>query len=158
MKPSDAQVLLQDFYRDKLALRQHHEAAAKRVSSYVPNNAYQYVISREDVQLTWLRSAIEELRGSVPDGASVSESDHASERAIFEDDVQRAGAFVNHWRGPVEAMTNARQRMMLRVILGETLEHKRFFEQAIAGRPDLLGRSPEAAGTGGGVLSSRWLE
>ena len=37
-------------------------------------------------------------------------------------------------------MTNARHRGMLRVILGETLEQKRFFEQGLAGRTDLLGR------------------
>ena len=47
---------------------------------------------------------------------------------------------------------------MLNVILGETLEHKRFFEQAVAGRTDLLGRRAEGAGTGGGVLPIRWIE
>ena len=46
---------------------------------------------------------------------------------------------------------------MLNVILGETLEHKRFFEQAVAGRADLLGRRAEGAGTGGGVLPTRWI-
>ena len=43
---------------------------------------------------------------------------------------------------------------MLHVILGETLEHKRFFEQALAGRTDLLGRRADGAGTGGGVLGA----
>ena len=52
----------------------------------------------------------------------------------------------------------ARHRSMLRVILGETLEHKRFFEQALAGRTDLLGRRADGAGTGGGVLGVRWIE
>ena len=47
-------------------------------------------------------------------------------------------------------MPNARHRSLLRVILGETLEHKRFFEQALAGRTDLLGRRADGAGTGGG--------
>ena len=45
-------------------------------------------------------------------------------------------------------MPNARHRSMLRVILGETLEHKRFFDQALAGRTDLLGRRADGAGTG----------
>ena len=40
---------------------------------------------------------------------------------------------------------------MLNVILGETLEHKRFFDLALAGRTDLLGRRADGAGTGGGV-------
>ena len=55
-------------------------------------------------------------------------------------------------------MPNARHRSLLRVILGETLEHKRFFEQALAGRTDLLGRRADGAGTGGGVLPTRWIE
>ena len=49
---------------------------------------------------------------------------------------------------------------MLRVILGETLEQKRFFEQALAGQTGLLlGRradQPEAAR--GEVLPNRWIE
>jgi hypothetical protein len=55
-------------------------------------------------------------------------------------------------------MPNARHRSLLRVIIGETIEHQRFFEQAIAGRKDLLGRRADGAGTGGGVLGKRWVE
>jgi hypothetical protein len=48
---------------------------------------------------------------------------------------------------------------MLRVILGETLEQKRTFEQALAGRTDLLGRHVErAAPSAGTVLPTRWIE
>ena len=46
---------------------------------------------------------------------------------------------------------------MLNVILGETLEHKRFFDLALAGRDDLLGRRADGMGTGGGVLDRRWM-
>jgi hypothetical protein len=49
---------------------------------------------------------------------------------------------------------------MIQVILGETLEHKRFFDQMLAGRDDLLGRranGPGSPGTGDGVLPVRWL-
>ena len=56
-------------------------------------------------------------------------------------------------------MNNARHAKMLRVILGETLEQKRFFEQALAGRHDLLGRRGEQVGPSHGeVLPSRWIE
>ena len=56
-------------------------------------------------------------------------------------------------------MTNARHRGMLRVILGETLEQKRFFEQALAGRTDLLGRRGQSLGPSHGeVLPARWIE
>jgi hypothetical protein len=47
---------------------------------------------------------------------------------------------------------------MLNVILGESMEHKRFFEQAAEGLEDLLGRRTEGAERVGGVLPTRWLE
>jgi hypothetical protein len=55
-------------------------------------------------------------------------------------------------------MTHARDRKMLELVLGEVGEHQRLFTQAAGGRPDLLGRRPEGAGTGGGVLPGRWVE
>ena len=45
---------------------------------------------------------------------------------------------------------------MMGVIIGETLEQKRFFDQILAGRDDLLGRrsnGPGSPGTGDGVLA-----
>ena len=48
---------------------------------------------------------------------------------------------------------------MLRVILGETIEQQRFFEQALAGRTDLLGKRGDPLGPGpGSVLRRRWIE
>ncbi len=68
-------------------------------------------------------------------------------------------AFVERWKPRVEAMTNARHRGMLRVILGETLEQQRFFEQALAGRDDLLGRRTSDVGVRvGEVMQTRWIE
>lgn len=77
---------------------------------------------------------------------------------IFRMHRDGAQAFLDKWRPRVDAMTHARHRMMLNVILGETLEHKRFYEQALSGRADLLGRRADGAGTGGGVLPTRWVE
>jgi hypothetical protein len=80
-------------------------------------------------------------------------------RAVIERDAREAQAFVDRWRARVEAMSNARHGKMLNVILGETLEQKRFFEQALAGRHDLLGRRTEDVGLlVGKVLSTRWIE
>jgi hypothetical protein len=47
---------------------------------------------------------------------------------------------------------------MLRLMMGEMREQQRFFELALAGRTDLLGRRADGAGTGGGVLPIRWIE
>ena len=66
---------------------------------------------------------------------------------------------MDRWRPRVETMDDARYRGMLRVIIGETLEQKRFFEQALAGRTDLLGRRGDAVGARvGTVLPTRWIE
>ena len=79
--------------------------------------------------------------------------------AIVEEDARAAQAFVDRWRPRVEAMTNARQRGMLQVVLAETLEQKRFFEQARAGQTDLLGRRSQRVGPRvGSVLPTRWIE
>jgi hypothetical protein len=61
----------------------------------------------------------------------------------------------------VAEFTHARHRSLMDVILGETLEQKRFFDQIAAGRDDVLGRRANGAGspgTGDGVLGVRWIE
>jgi hypothetical protein len=154
--------LLSEFYRDKLALRHAHVASARVVADYNFNNTYQYVIAREETHLNWLRDAIgglgrEVVDGAEPDAGPPVKGSRAQSSAI-ERDGQGAQAFVEKWRGRIEALPNARHRTMLRLVLGETLEHKRFFEQAAAGRNDLLGRRPDGQGTGGGVLPVRWID
>ncbi len=73
--------------------------------------------------------------------------------------MHQAAAFVERWKPRVAAMKHARHRGMLQVILGETLEQQRFFEQALAGRTDLLGeRSAQVGKRVGAVLPTRWLE
>ena len=70
-------------------------------------------------------------------------------------------AFVAKWRPRTDDITNARHRTMLQVILGETLEQKRFFDQVAAGNEDSLGRrsnGPGSPGTGNGVMGVRWIE
>jgi hypothetical protein len=161
---TDLLPLLQDFYRDKLSAVLRHTAGARLVGQYDANNTYQYIISREETQLTWVGQAITDLGGEVPTVDANSEavagmSGATAMLAIFEQDVREAQAFVDRWRPRVDGMSNARQRGMLNVILGETLEQRRFFEQALAGRTDLLGRRTEDVGAlVGRVLPTRWLE
>jgi len=156
--------LLQEFYRDKLAMLLRHESAARWVAQYDANNTYQYIINREETQLSWVARAIVDLAGDVPAGADDPDrkapgKGAGAARPLFDEDVRDAQAFVERWKARVESMTNARHRGMLRVILGEALEAKRFFEQAAAGRTDLLGRrTPEVGALVGEVLSTRWIE
>jgi hypothetical protein len=161
---TDLLPLLQEFYRDKLAALTRHEEGARRVTQYDANNTYQYIINREDTQLSWIGRAILDLGGEVPAASGASTAPTEGGRgdagpAIFTRDAEDAQAFVDRWRPRVEAMTNARHRSMLRVVLGEVLEQKRFFEQALAGDKDLLGRRAEHAGARvGSVLPTRWVE
>jgi hypothetical protein len=155
--------LLQEFYRDKLAELLRHQAGARLVAQYDANNTYQYIVNREETQLSWLATAILELGGAVPDEGQeptrTGGRGRAASNAVLEEDARGAQAFVERWRPRVESMTNARHRGMLRVILGESLEQQRFFEQALAGQTDLLGRRTEEVGPRvGEVLPSRWIE
>ncbi len=160
---TDLLPLLEEFHREKLAMLLQHQAGARLIGQYDANNTYQYVINREEAQLTWVATAIRELGAEPADAAepvrAAKGKPAAAALAILEEDRQAAQQFVDRWRPRIEAMNNARHAKMLRVILGETLEQKRFFEQALAGRQDLLGRRGEQLGPAyGEVLSSRWIE
>ena len=160
---TDLLPLLQEFYRDKLALLLQHQAGARRVAQYDVNNAYQYIVNRDETHLAWLQKAIAELGGAVvddtaaPGDAAVAKG--PSEADTIRADVRAAEAFVAKWRPRVDAMSNIRHAKMLGVILGEALEQQRSFEQALAGRTDLLGRRGEQLEPAhGAVLPSRWIE
>ena len=171
MKATELLDLLRQFYKHKLTMRRRHEAAARYVSDYDFNNTYQYIIAREEVQVSWVADAVLDAAaamGKVDTAGlledvqeppiSVQGNGASAQNSVMAQDRDAAQGFVDYWRPRVDAMTNARHRTLLTVILGETLEHKRFFEQALAGRQDLLGRRADGAGTGGGVLPTRWIE
>ena len=161
---TDLLPLLEEFYRDKQTAMLRHMAGARLVAQYDINNTYQYVIAREDVELSWVATAIRELGGKPAEQAEADRgADHgqgpAAARAIIEEDARAAKAFVDRWSPRVETIAHARHRGMLRVILGEVAEQQRFFEQARAGRTDLLGRrGPQLGPSHGSVLSERWIE
>jgi hypothetical protein len=80
-------------------------------------------------------------------------------QTVIREDAADSQAFVDRWRPRIEQMSNARHAKMLRVVLGEVLEQKRFFEQALAGRVDLLGkRQLNLEPARGEVLPTRWIE
>ena len=158
---TDVLALLQDFHRDKLAALLQHQAGARLIGQYDFNNTYQYIVNREETQLSWVGAAIAELGGVTADQPEPDRrgGGAGSARSVFEEDIRDAQAFVDRWKPRIDTMVNARHARMLRVILGEVLEQKRFFEQALAGRTDLLGRRGEAVGPAHGeVLPSRWIE
>ncbi len=128
------------------------------------------MIAREEMHVSWVRDAILDASGQTNEAAGGVAED-ATEPVI-----QVSGKGVEaqarpHGSGPRwgsgvrrqvaaagRVAHHARHRTMLNVILGETLEHKRFFEQAVAGRTDLLGRRLKAPEPAEECCPSRWIE
>ena len=101
MKPTDLLQLLREFYREKSAMRQRHVAGARLVGQYDVNNTYQYIINREDVQLTWIRDAIAELGGTPEDAPEPQIDEQGKGRRGLRCCVKiamPAQAFVDRWR------------------------------------------------------------
>ena len=168
MQQDELRSLLTAITADRVALIQRHEAGARAVSHYDFNNAYQYVIAREETHLSWLRAALEELSAPMPSAASeisvppVSKAgknaDASAYRDILQDDARHLAAFVERWRPKVATITHARHRTMLGVVLGESVEHQRLFEQAASGLEDVIGKRTIGAERVGAVLPTRWQE
>jgi hypothetical protein len=162
VKANEQLALLREIHRDRLALLRRHVAAARYVSHYDFNNTYQYVIAREEVHVRWLLDAITDMGGQPEDVAEPTITPQgkgdAAQTSVIAQDRDAVKAFIATWEPRIEKVTNARHRTMLRLMMGEMREQQRFFELALAGRTDLLGRRADGAGTGGGVLPIRWIE
>jgi hypothetical protein len=161
--PTELQALLRDFYLERLTLLMQHEASAEHVSDYDVNNAYQNIISREETHVSWLQHALLDLGLTLPaDPARPTvKPARKGQPAVLEVsgiDGRDNHRFVDKWRERVELVSNARHRGMLRVILGEMLEHARLFEQAAEGRTDIIGTALPIHTRRGTVLGTRWVE
>ena len=152
--------LIRDMYLERVSLLMRHEDVAQVVTDYDINNAYQYIIAREQTHLSWLQHALLDLGAAlVTDpsrGPSLSAKGDAW-KALAADDAKANAQFVEKWRPKVETVSNARHKGMLKVILGETLEHKRLFDQAAAGNRNLIGTSLEINDHSGAVMPVRFV-
>ena len=131
---------------------------ARSVTAYDANNGYQQVLGRQEVHLRWVADAIADLAGTAPesrDELAPAKPSHADARSIIESDVGSQKAFLERWSARVPLVTNARNRKMLELILGEMKEHLRVLEQAQEGRADLLGRHSDGKVLRGEVLPGR---
>jgi hypothetical protein len=153
--------VLREFHREKLAIRERHVAVARTVSHYDFNNTYQYIIARDDMHVAWLEAGLADLGGTpdtVPPVTLAARGKKESFLPLVAEDAREAQAFVDRWRPKMAEVAHARHRNLMQVILGETLEQKRFFDQMGAGREDLLGRRTGGETTGNGVLPVRWIQ
>jgi hypothetical protein len=152
--------LIRDCYLERVSLLMRHEDVARVIPDYDINNAYQYIIAREETHLSWLQHALLDLGAPSPTDpargtAPVVKGD--AWKGLAADDARANQQFVETWRPKVDTVTHARHQGMLRVILGETLEHKRLFDQAAAGRRDLIGKSLEINDHSGAVMADRFV-
>ena len=151
--------LIRDIYLERVSLLMRHEDVAQVVTDYDINNAYQYIIAREQTHLSWLQHALLDLGAPLvndpPRGPALSAKGDAW-KSLAADDARTNAQFVEKWRPRIETITNARHQGMLKVILGEMLEHKRLFDQAASGNRELIGKSLEINDHSGAVMANRW--
>ncbi len=152
--------LIRDFYLERVSLLMRHEDVAQLITDYDINNAYQYIIAREQTHLSWLQHALIDLGAPIandpPRGATLSAKGDAW-KSLAGEDAGANARFVEKWRGKVDEVSNARHKGMLKVVLGEMLEHKRLFDQAAAGNRDLIGTSLAINEHKGDVMSVRFV-
>ena len=93
MKPSATLSLLQELYRERLALFDRHIKGAQAIADYEFNNTYQYVVGREEHHLQWVRKAIEDLGGTVDTTISAlavpAGKGKKREEAVLQDDARQ---------------------------------------------------------------------
>ena len=151
--------LIRDFYLARVGLLMRHEDVAQLITDYDINNAYQYIIAREQTHLSWLQHALLDLGATLvedPARGPVLSAKGDAWKAMAGDDAVANTRFVEQWRPKVDGVSNARHKGMLKVILGENLEHARLFDQAAAGRKDLIGTSLAINDHPGAVMANRW--
>lgn len=163
VNPTELQRLLHQFYLERLALLMRHERSAQVMGDYDINNAYQYVLAREETHVSWVQHALLDRGAEVPADPPAPPAFEVGKRGPSASDVAREDArlndqFIEKWRTLVASITHARHQGMLKVILGEMAEQRRFFEQAAAGRTDLLGKALPINERVGQVLATRWVE
>ncbi len=155
--------LLRELHHDKMSLYVRHVAVARLVTDYEFNNAYQYVINREDTHLRWLESSIVEF-GGTPEVIAEPTLTPASGKGndkflpLVRQDAAAQQELVDKWKPRAGQIRSERHRKMVTLMLGESLEQKRFFEHMLEGQDDLLGRRMAGASTGDGVMPVRWVE
>ena len=154
--------LITAFLLERTALLVRHEDVANTVTDYDINNAYQYIIAREQTHLSWLQHALLDLSAPLPpdppkQAVSLGKGADAW-KPLAAEDARLNNQFVEKWRPRVEAVSHARHQGMLNVVLGEMLEHKRLFDQAAAGNQGLIGTSLSYNDHPGAVMGTRWVE
>ena len=157
MSPSELMTFLNDFYRDTLGLFKARQTNAQSVAAYDANNGFQQILGRQEIHLQWVRDAVASLGGTAADSLDQvsGKASRETAKSIIEADAAAQKAFIDRWAPRISAVTNARHRKMLELIVGEMKEHLRFLQQGAESRADLLGRHSDGKVLRGTVMAAR---
>jgi hypothetical protein len=157
VSPAELLRFLNEFHRDTLELFKARQANAQSVAAYDANNGFQQVLGRQEIHLQWLSDAIAALGGTAADSLDhvSGKASRETARSIIDVDAANQSAFIDRWTPRVDAVTNARHRLLLELIVGEMKEHLRVLQQAADSRPDLLGRHSDGKVLRGSVMAAR---
>ena len=163
MTPAELQQLIRTFYLERLLLLMQHEAAARFIFDYDVNNAYQNIINRDETHIAWLQNALIDVGLEIPPDPArpdirPSKKGKDGMLELCANDARANRDFVEKWRPRIEQVTHARHKGMLRVVIGEMIEHQRLFEQAAEGRTDIIGKALPINERRGKVIDTRWIE
>ena len=129
------------------------------------------MIAREETHLSWLQTALERARalplpsaavdasGAAPVPKAGKKRDAAAYRDIL--DGRRAASRRRSSSDGAERVATRdprAARTMLDVVLGESLEHQRLFEQAAAGSKTCSASAPTAPRASAPCCPTRWQE
>src|SRR6188508_2168400 len=107
--------MIRDMYLERVSLLMRHEDVAQLVTDYDINNAYQYIIAREQTHLSWLQHALLDLGAPLVDdparGPKLTAKGDAW-KAMSADDARGNAAFVEKWRARVDEVSHARHKGM----------------------------------------------
>ncbi len=117
------------------------------------------MIGRQEVHLQWLADAIGRLGGTSAEMSAPGETGKSGRDGDRSLDRVRRPQPERLYRSldaaSSDQVTNARNRKMLNLILGEMKEHLRVLQQAAEGRTDLLGRHSDGKVLRGEVMADR---
>ena len=89
----------------RLALLQRHVASARTVTDYDINNAYQYIVAREETHVYWVHRALLDVGATVPADAGRADDRRRAACATSPPATPRANhAFVDTWTPRVAAV------------------------------------------------------
>ena len=158
MSPAELLTFLNEFYRETLELfkaRQTQRAIGRGLRRQQRLSAGARAARKCTFSGWAMRSRRSAARLPIRRIRSSGKASRETAKSIIDADAAQPEGFIDRWTPRVAAVTNARHRKMLELILGEMKEHLRVLQQAAESRADLLGRHSDGKVLRGTVMAAR---